>query len=272
VSTYQVTRTGVTMSKSLTSFRASSDRKVAPYGRRQGKSPNGMKPLKNSFGLPAGRDYSCKGATDWCLSNCYAGKLEKVFPAVREMLVANWELFLEHQDSWEELQKLLRPMIVDFVDECEKREVEPVFRWFWDGDIPNENFSKAMRNLAWEFTNVKFWAYTRNFDRDVIHNLTQYLYNFTLYLSVDDGNLVQAFKVKEEFPDVKLAFCADTWDQTESLARSFKGERKGPRCPELTGKLPMVVWDTEKTGHGACVECNMCIDGINNVRFASQKG
>ena len=43
-----------------TVFRASSDRKVAPYGRKQGKSPNGMKPLKNSFGLPAGKDFSCK--------------------------------------------------------------------------------------------------------------------------------------------------------------------------------------------------------------------
>ena len=98
MSTYKATHTGVTMSKSLTSFRASSDRKVAPYGRRQGKSPNGMKPLKNSFGLPAGKDYSCKGATDWCLSNCYAGKLEKVFPAVREMLLANWELY--EQYAW----------------------------------------------------------------------------------------------------------------------------------------------------------------------------
>ena len=47
-------------------FRSSSDRKVAPYGRRRGKSPNGMSPLKNSFGLPAGKDYSCDGATEWC--------------------------------------------------------------------------------------------------------------------------------------------------------------------------------------------------------------
>ena len=36
-----------------TIFRASSDRKVAPYGRKRGKSANGMAPLKNSFGLPA---------------------------------------------------------------------------------------------------------------------------------------------------------------------------------------------------------------------------
>jgi hypothetical protein len=77
---------------------------------------------------------------------------------------------------------------------------------------------------------------------------------------------------KQRYPELKLAFCADTWDETESLADQFDGERKGPRCPELTGKLPLVVWDTEKTGHGACVECNMCIDGVNNVRFASQKG
>ena len=96
--------------------------------------------------------------------------------------------------------------------------------------------------------------------------------NFILYLSVDAGNMFGAFITKKRFPEVKLAFCADTWEQTEEVAHLFEGERKGPRCPELTGKLPLVVWDTEKEGHGACVECNMCIDGVNNVRFASQKG
>ena len=253
----------------MTVFRASSDRKVAPYGRKRGKSANGMAPLKNSFGLPAGKDYSCPGATDWCLSNCYAGKLEKLFPNVRNLLLENWSLFQEHHDSWRDLQNALRPMLIDFKNECDKRGVEPVFRWFWDGDVPNRNFAKAIRNLAWEFPHVKFWAYTRNFN--VVSDLLG-ADNFILYLSVDDGNLINALATKQRYPELKLAFCADTWDETQSLADQFDGERQGPRCPELTGKLPLVVWDTEKTGHGACVECNMCIDGVNNVRFASQKG
>jgi len=203
------------------------------------------------------------------LSNCYAGKLEKLFPNVRKLLLHNWDVYLERKDSWEELQKALRPMLIEFRDDCHKRGVDEVFRWFWDGDVPNRNFAKAIRNLAWEFPQVKFWAYTRNFN--VISDLLG-ADNFALYLSVDDGNLINALATKQRYPELKLAFCADTWDETESLADQFDGERKGPRCPELTGKLPLVVWDSEKTGHGACVECNMCIDGINNVRFASQKG
>ena len=269
MSTYKATHIGVTMTKSSTFFRSSSDRKVAPYGRKKGKSPSGMTALKNSFGLPAGKDFSCPGATEWCLSNCYAGKLERLFPTVRNLLLHNWDVYQENKQSWLLLQEKLRPMLNDFIDDCSKREVEPVFRWFWDGDIPNRNFAKAIRNLAWEYPNVKFWAYTRNFDavNDVIGPP-----NFILYLSVDAGNMLGAFAAKQRYPEVKLAFCADTWEETESLAYQFDGERKGPRCPELTGKLPLVVWDTEKEGHGACVECNMCIDGLNNVRFASQKG
>jgi len=251
-------------------FRSSSDRKVAPYGRRRGKSPNGMSPLKNSFGLPAGKDYSCDGATEWCLTNCYAGKLEKLFPNVRKLLVHNWDVYVANKESWLDLQNLLRPMIVEFRDECAKRDVEPVFRWFWDGDIPNKNFAKAIRNLAYEFPYVRFWAYTRNFN--VVGDVLG-AENFTLYLSVDEGNLIEAFKTKEKYPIVKLAFCADTWGQTEVLADNFKGERKGARCPELTGKIPLVVWDKsdDRVGVGACVNCDMCISGVNNVRFASSR-
>jgi hypothetical protein len=107
---------------------------------------------------------------------------------VRNLLLHNWDVYPGAQTVLARLlQKTLRPMLIDFINECYKRGVEPVFRWFWDGDIPNRNFAKAIRNLAWEFPHVKFWAYTRNFN--AVSDLLG-ADNFILYLSVDDGNML----------------------------------------------------------------------------------
>ncbi len=58
-------------------LKRSNDRKVA-----NAVSPNGKTPkIANTFGLPAGKAYSCPGATSICESVCYAGKLEKVTAA-----------------------------------------------------------------------------------------------------------------------------------------------------------------------------------------------
>ncbi len=56
-------------------LKRSNDRKVANAVSKNGKTPA----IANTFGLPAGRDYSCPGATSVCESVCYAGKLEKLY-------------------------------------------------------------------------------------------------------------------------------------------------------------------------------------------------
>jgi len=63
----------------ITKLLRSKDRKVA-----NAVTPNGKQAsIANTFGLPAGKAYSCPGATSVCESVCYAGKLEKVFPTVK---------------------------------------------------------------------------------------------------------------------------------------------------------------------------------------------
>src|SRR4051794_5691930 len=66
-------------------LRRSADRKVTNLPSPNGKTAK----IANSFGLPAGREYSCPGATDTCQRVCYAGKLEKLYKGVRELLVGN---------------------------------------------------------------------------------------------------------------------------------------------------------------------------------------
>ena len=52
-------------------LKRSKDRKVA----NSLTASNGVR-IANSFGLPAGRDYSCPSATSVCSQICYAGQLE----------------------------------------------------------------------------------------------------------------------------------------------------------------------------------------------------
>ena len=145
---------------------------------------------------------------------------------VRNLLLENWSLFQEHHDAWRDLENALRPMLIDCKNECDNRGVELVFRWFWDGDVPNRNFAKAIRNLAWEFPQVKFWAYTRNFN--VVSDLLG-ADNFILYLSVDDGNMINALATQQRYPGLTVEVFGYHWDGTQSLATNSDGERQGPR-------------------------------------------
>lgn len=251
-------------------FRASGDRKTSPYVRRKGEQGNNGTPMKNTFGLPAGPRYSCPSATSWCWDDdnpqCYAEKLTRVFPAVHALLHDNWQTFQSFKRSVPALVRALRPMLEQMIKEADKRGVEPVWRWFWNGDIPSKNFAHAMHEIAILYPQVKFWAYTRNFDFVPALNG---LDNFVLYLSVDPDNMKKALACKQQNPWVRLAFCADTWDQAQELSDDF-GEGFTLKCPELIGRVPLVKWDDSRDGIGACALCGLCIRGNRNVRFSSE--
>jgi hypothetical protein len=185
---------------------------------------------------------------------------------VKALLQHNWDMYQQNKHSVHRLVGMLRPLIEESRRWARKRDEPHVFRWFWAGDIPGRNFAVAMRTVALLYPDTTFWVYTRNYD--AVPSLGP-VGNLAVYLSVDRDNVYAAIPVKAAHPWVRLAFCGDTWDETADLAALFVGERKGPRCPELTGKIPLLVWGDEGTGRGACVECGMCLTGINNVRFAS---
>ena len=100
----------------MTQLKRSFDRKVT-----NAVSPNGKTAtIANTFGLPAGKEFSCPGATSVCESVCYAGKLEKLFKGVKANLLHNWDL-LKDADQ-ETMDSLLSAMINDFVADCEKKD------------------------------------------------------------------------------------------------------------------------------------------------------
>src|SRR4051794_30120190 len=175
------------------SLRRSADRKVANL-----VSPNGRTPkIANSFGLLAGRAHSCPGATATCQRVCYAGKLEKVYKGVREVLVSNQEE-LTGQDK-AGMAGLLAEMIAGFCADCDRAErrgskVPRDFRIHWDGDFFSLDYAEAWADVINSSSHVRFWVYTRSFDPsslDVLPALAG-LTNLTVYLSVDPDNLAVA--------------------------------------------------------------------------------
>ncbi len=136
-------------------LKRSNDRKVANAVSKNGKTPT----IANTFGLPAGKAFSCPGATSICESVCYAGKLEKVYKGVRAVLLHNWEL-LRNADM-DSMLLLIDEMIVDFVADCEKKSADKLFRIHWDGDFFNDTYAYAWKTVITNHPDVQFWVYTR---------------------------------------------------------------------------------------------------------------
>ena len=134
----------------------SKDRKVT-----NAVSPNGKTPtIANTFGLPAGKSYSCPNQTPTCAKVCYAGKLEKIYKGVRNVLLSNWEQLKDA--TRDEMIVLIDEMIVDFKKDCDKRQAEKLFRIHWDGDFFNDDYAYAWKAVIEKHKDVKFWVYTRS--------------------------------------------------------------------------------------------------------------
>jgi hypothetical protein len=243
-------------------LKLSSDRKVSPLSRYQASQKRWMPKVANSFGLPAGRQGSCPDATDWCLSLCYADRLQSAWSSVDRLVWHNMNLLKECGSNVARMVALLTEM----VGSVNWYGTEKVFRWHWDGDVFSASYARAIARTCDAFPDIRFWIYTRSFEYvPFLLNVP----NLVVYLSVDRCNIDAAATLYNATrgrskPLLRIAACADTWEETESLMRQVTG-RNAPRCPELTGKTPLV----NDKGQGACVACGLCIRGTNHVRFAS---
>lgn len=239
-------------------LKLSSDRKVSPKSKcyvRNGKKE--FRPVvPNAFGLPAGD--SCPDMTEWC-AVCYADSIQKMYTNVNKLLWHNFDLLKECGSNVNRM--------VDLLDEAVKsinwKGEEPVFRWHWSGDIFSKPYAAAIAECCRRNPGVQFYIYTRSFDWvSCIVGVP----NLAVYLSVDPFNIDKAKKTYAKFPEVMIAACGETWEESEDLMREVVG-RNAPRCPENTKKIPLV----SDEGVGACVACGMCPEAKNHVRFANKK-
>ena len=233
----------------------SKDRKVT-----NAVSPNGKTPtIANTFGLPSGKSYSCPGATSVCEKICYAGKLEKIYKGVKDVLLNNWDL-LRNADQLE-MEALLYQMIDEFDKDCVKRNAEKLFRIHWDGDFFSETYTYAWKNVIKAFPEIQFWVYTRS---DFAIPILTDVDNLALYFSTDDDNWELGAKLKET-NGVKLAYLANNFAMGKERMLQITVKSAIP-CPENAKKLPLI---SDKGS--ACVTCGQCVFARNDILFSASK-
>jgi len=239
----------------MTKLKRSKDRKVANLVTPNGKQAS----IANTFGLPAGKAFSCPGATSVCEKICYAGKLEKVFKGTRENLLHNWNLLKDA--SQDEMYLLVSEMIAEFNADCERRDAEKLFRIHWDGDFFNEDYTLAWKRVISDYPEIKFWAYTRVSESALI---LKDIENLSLYFSTDSEN-VEIGKTLAKDEGIKLAYLSQTFAIGKAELKEIIG-KSGVPCPENNKKIPLI-----STNGSACVSCGQCVFARNDIVFSASK-
>ena len=236
-------------------LKRSMDRKVTNSVSANGKTAN----IANTFGLPAGKEYSCPGQTPTCAKVCYAGKLEKVYKGVRDVLMHNWNL-LKDADH-DTMENLLQAMIDDFKKDCDKRNAPKLFRIHWDGDFFSDEYAFAWKHVILNNPDVKFWVYTRV---ATAANILKGIENLSLYFSTDKDNKEIAIKLNKE-KGIRLAYLADTFAIGQADLKEMIG-KPGAKCPENKKAIPLI----DKEG-SACVKCSLCVHNKADIVFSAKK-
>ena len=239
----------------MTKLLRSKDRKVA-----NAVTPNGKQAsIANTFGLPAGKAYSCPGATSVCESVCYAGKLEKVFPTVKKNLLHNWEL-LRNADG-ETMVRLLNAMIAEFIVDCDKRNAEKLFRIHWDGDFFNDTYTYAWKVVIDKHPDIQFWVYTRVRSAAI---MLKDIPNLSLYYSTDSENKEIGIELKVN-EGIRLAYLAKNFAIGQADMKALTN-KPGAKCPENLKSIPLI----SQSG-SACVSCGLCVYSKADIVFSATK-
>lgn len=252
-------------------LRRSADRKVTNLPSPNGKTAK----IANAFGLPAGKAFTCPGATAVCESVCYAGKLEKIYKGVRNVLTGNYAALID-AGTVEGMASLLQDMVDDFRADCVKAEakghtVKRAFRIHWDGDFFSLDYAAAWSWVIAGNTDIHFWVYTRSFHTDggsvdilPVFEAMADRGNLSLYLSVDSANVGQAVQARKRHTWTLWAWLAETF--ADGMADMPDQDVKRYPCPENGGRIPLI----DQKG-SACIKCGICPSGRGDVVFSIRK-
>jgi hypothetical protein len=233
----------------------SKDRKVT-----NAVSPNGKTAtIANTFGLPSGKAYSCPGATSVCESVCYAGKLEKIYKGVRNVLLNNWEQLKDADQTT--MTELISVMINEFRTDCVKRNAKLLFRIHWDGDFFNDTYANAWKTVINNNPDIQFWVYTRVKSAAIILNSIS---NLSLYYSADSENIKEAVDLKLN-NGIRMAYLAKNFAVGQEHMKEMIG-KVGAKCPENKKVIPLI-----STSGSACVSCSLCVYSKSDIVFSSSK-
>jgi hypothetical protein len=239
----------------MTKLLRSRDRKVT-----NAVSPNGKTAtIANTFGLPAGKNFSCPGATSICESVCYAGRLENLFPGVKKNLLHNWNLVKDADHDT--IEAMLMEMIVDFKKDCDKRNAPKLFRIHWDGDFFNDTYTFAWKHVILNHPDIQFWVYTRVRSAAL---MLKDIDNLSLYYSTDDENKEIGIELKNN-EGIRLAYLAKNFAIGQEDMKALTG-KPGAKCPENKKVIPLI-----SASGSACVSCGLCVYSKADIVFSATK-
>jgi len=238
-----------------TKLKRSNDRKVANLVTKNGKQAA----IANTFGLPAGKNFSCPGATSVCESVCYAGKLEKLFKGVKTNLLHNWDL-LRNAD-YLTMFNLITEMIEDFKKDCIKKDAPMLFRIHWDGDFFNDEYATAWADVIKLNSDVQFWVYTRVKSAALI---LKDIPNLSLYYSTDSDNIKTGVDLKNNH-GVRLAYLSKNFADGQADMKEITS-KPGAKCPENAKRIPLI-----SNAGSACVSCSLCVYSKADIVFSASK-
>lgn len=238
----------------MDTLKRSKDRKVT-----NGVTAGGNAAIANSIGLPSGKPFSCPGATSVCEIICYAGKLEKIYKGVREVLTHNWNLLRDA--DFDTAVSLLDEMVAAFERDSDKRSADKLFRIHWDGDFFNDTYTYAWKRVIETHPDVQFWVYTRTEASAII---LRDIPNLSLYYSADSANIETATRLRLDY-GIRLAYLADNFQAGQAVLKEITG-RPGAKCPENKGALPLISEEGS-----ACVRCGLCVFNKADIVFSASK-
>ena len=146
-------------------------------------SPNNTKLGKiASFSLPS--ITSCPGATNECVSTCYAVKLERIYSNVDNAYQLNLQAIKDKNFVFSLSEEITRLTT--------KKTPIKTFRWHVSGDWSTIKYMYDCVSIMKKFPDITFYAYTRNWrlsnwlpHLDFLHALP----NMTLFASIDDDTI-----------------------------------------------------------------------------------
>lgn len=211
--------------------------------------------IANTFGLPAGREFSCPGQTDFCGKICYAGKIEKRYVNVNRILMRNFDLL--RNATRDEMALMLSTMIKEFRAECDKRGAAKAFRIHWDGDFFSADYTRAWADVIAYNPDIQFWVYTRVMSSALLLHGKGFA-NLGLYFSADPDNMGIANVLAAK--GINIAY-VDT-----DFAKGKAAFPNAVRCPENNRAIPLI-----SPKGSACIRCGLCVEGRKSVLFSVTK-
>lgn len=263
------TKTRIPVAPAAPVLRLSTNRKTCTHADPKGNAPNQWRPIANAFGLS--RESCADHRTEFC-AECYAATIDQLFPSVGRMMTNNYAAVMAYERRPDALAQVFAALLDQSAAAQRLAGVTaPTFRWQWDGELAHQSHATAIARAHEMRPDVRGWVYTRAHKwahRFRLPSTGRPPETLSVFLSVDRDNLSSARRAMARHPWLRLAFSGDSWDETSELAQTMSQPR-GLKCPELTGRVPLVDPETQV---GACTACAYCLPGgTGHVRFSTGK-